>query len=50
VLLLVGCALLAAGCTVGGGRGGRAHAAGSPQIEETRRRARCLLTYEWAAD
>jgi hypothetical protein len=39
VVLLVGCALLAAGCTVGGGHGGRAHAGGSPQIEETRRRA-----------
>jgi hypothetical protein len=39
VVLLVGCALLAAGCTVGGRHGGRAHAGGSPQTEETRRRA-----------
>jgi hypothetical protein len=39
VVLLVGCALLAAGCTVGGRHGGRAHAGGSPQTEETRQRA-----------
>ncbi|HEU0212813.1 MAG TPA: DUF742 domain-containing protein, partial [Jiangellaceae bacterium] len=39
VVLLVGCALLAAGCTVGGRHGGGTHAGGSPRIEETRRRA-----------
>jgi hypothetical protein len=39
VVLLVGCALLAAGCTVGGRQGGRADAGGSPQTEEMRRRA-----------
>jgi phosphate transport system substrate-binding protein len=32
VVLLLGCALLAAGCTVGGGHGGRAHSGGSPQL------------------
>ena len=30
--LLLGCALLAAGCTAGGGHGGRAHSGGSPQL------------------
>jgi ABC-type phosphate transport system substrate-binding protein len=32
VVLLLGCALLAAGCMVGGGHGGRAHSGGTPQL------------------